>query len=354
LLQEQFAMSNKLGLVGGKLQHVCVSVSACLLAFLLLMGAATEVGAQGPASVVTPGGSLAYPTRPIELVIPFPAGGAQDVLARLLAEQLTRQMGVDVSVNNRPGSHGALASERVAKAAPDGHVLLMQQASLAFQIGHDTITHDIREFAPVGRAAIAPQFLVIDDRIPAQTLSEWFTLVRAYPHAYSYGYGAGSGLAWLYTDRAVRDGQVPRLEAKSEAAVVQDILAGRVSACFCTLPSVDAQVRKGKLRILAVAGQYRSSIAPSVPTLRESGYDGYVSEQWLGVLVPTRTPSVVVHRLANELRRALTGPDVRERLARVGLAPVLDTPHAFATTLHDDAAHWQRPPRTGMAERKIE
>src|SRR5690606_20734598 len=118
-------------------------------------------------------------------------------------------------------------------------------------------------------------------------------------------------------------GQVPQLAAKGEAAVVQEMLAGRISACFCALPSVQAQVRSGNLRVLAATGETRSALLPAAPTLRETGYEGYAAEQWLGVLAPPRTPHGVVQRLAGELRRALMSPDLRDRLALVGLVPVV-------------------------------
>lgn len=331
-----------------RVQHASASVIACVLSCMCIQtmfvsSAAAQAGT-GVAAIVGAGsGPSGFPARGIELVIPFPAGGAQDVLAQLLAERLTHQMDTPVTVINRPGVNGALANQIVAKAAPDGHVLLLQQASLALTTTSELRANDIaRDFTPVGRAAVAPMFLVIDARIPARTPAEWFALARAQPQAYSYGYGAGGGLAWFYTDRAGRQSGVPRLEAKSEAAVVQDMLAGRVSACFCALPSVQAQVRSGNLRVIAVAAETRSALLASVPTLREAGYDGYAVEQWLGVLAPARTSGAVAQRLAGELRRALEAPGSRERLARVGLEPVNDTPQAFAASLQDDAGKWQR------------
>ncbi|HVK51240.1 MAG TPA: tripartite tricarboxylate transporter substrate binding protein [Pseudoxanthomonas sp.] len=323
------------------------SVFGCLLAGLLLAGGLMQ-SAQAEAMTGLPvsTGPSGYPARGIELVIPFPPGGAQDVLARLLAERLTRQMDVPVTVTNRLGASGVLASETVARAPADGHVLLLQQASFAFQPGHEPRAPDpARDLIPVGRVAIAPLFLVIDARVPAQSVAEWQALLRSRPQTYSYGYGAAGSLAWLYTDRASRQADVPQLAAKGEAAVVQEMLAGRISACFCALPSVQAQVRSGKLRVLATTGDARSALLPAVPTFREAGYDGYETEQWLGLLAPPRTPQAIVQRLAGELRRALTSAEARERLAVAGLVPLADTPQAFAATLRDDASRWHRTAR---------
>lgn len=325
------------------------SVFIRLLAGLWLAGGLMQ-GAGAEALAVAPllTGPSGYPARSIDLVIPFPPGGAQDVLAQLLAERLTRQMDVPVTVSNRLGANGAVASEAVARAAADGHVLLLQQASLALQPGREPRAPDpARDLTPVGRVAIAPLFLVIDARIPAHTVAEWLALLRSRPQAYSYGYGTAGSLAWLYTDRASRQGDVPQLAAKGEAAVVQDMLAGRISACFCALPSVQAQVRSGKLRVIAATGEARSALLPAVPTFRESGYDGYTAEQWLGLFAPPRTPQAIVQRLASELRRTLTSADVRERLAVAGLVPLVDTPQSFAATLHDDASRWHRTARLG-------
>lgn len=325
------------------------SVLVRLLAGLLLAsGLMQSAGAEALAAAPVLTGPSGYPGRAIELVIPFPPGGAQDVLARLLAERLTRQMDVPVTVTNRLGANGTLASETVARAAADGHVLLLQQASLALQPGHEPrIPDPARDLTPVGRVAIAPLFLVIDARIPAQTIAEWLALLRSRPQAYSYGYGTTGSLAWLHTDRASRQGDVPQLAAKGEAAVVQEMLAGRISACFCALPSVQAQVRSGKLRVIAVTGEARSALLPAIPTFREAGYDGYTAEQWLGLFAPPRTPQAIVQRLAGELRRTLMSADVHERLAVVGLVPLVDTPQSFAATLHDDASRWRRAARLG-------
>ena len=326
----------------------CESVLVRLLAGLwLAAGLLPVASAEGVVAVpAQQAGPSGYPARAIELVIPFPAGGVQDVLARLLAERLTQQMDVPVTVTNRLGVNGALASQTVTRAPADGHVLLLQQASLAFQPGHESRAPEVaRELIPVARVAVAPLFLVIDARIPAHTLAEWFALLRSRPQDYSYGHGAAGGLAWLYTEQAGRQGDVPQLAAKGEAAVVQEILAGRISACFCALPSVQAQVRSGKLRVIAVTGETRSALLPVVPTFREAGYDGYAAEQWLGVFAPPRTPPAVVQRLAGELRRGLASVDLRERLALVGLAPQVDTPQAFAAALRDDAGRWHRAAR---------
>ncbi len=301
-----------------------------------------------PAAAQVPSGPSGYPARAVDIIIPFPAGGAQDVLARLLAERLTRQMDVPVSVINRPGANGMLASDIVAKAPSDGHVLLLQQASMVFQSGHEPAPSDIfKDFTPVGRAALTPLFLVVDARVPARTAGEWFALLSSNPKPYNYGYGVAGSLSWMYAEYASRYAQVDVLHvaAKGEGAVVQEMLAGRISACFCTLPSIQAQLRTGKLRVLAVTGETRSSLLPTVPTFHEAGFAGYATEQWLALFAPGKTPKAIIQRLSGELRRALSSPDMRDRLAVTGLVPYIDTSEAFAATLRDDVSRWQRGAR---------
>lgn len=290
------------------------------------------------------GRSVTFPARALRMIVPFPAGGVADAVARLLAERLAVRLGVPVEVDNRPGSAGTMAGDMVAKANSDGHTLLFHQANMLIQPGLEPVPYDvIRDFTPVARVAATPLFLVIDGHLPMTTVQQWVTAVRSSPASYSYGYGQPGSPSHLYAEYAVRGipNSVPLVTAKGESAVVQEMLAGRISACFCSWSSVQSHVRSGALKILGVTGPMRSPVAPSAPTLQESGMEGYSALAWYGVMAPAKTPRAIVARLANELDSVTNERDVRAQLLAAGLSPVRDSPEAFATAIRSESVQWQ-------------
>lgn len=291
-----------------------------------------------------PARAVSFPARPLRMIVPFPAGGVADAVARLLAERLALRLGVPVEVDNRPGSSGTTAGDLVAKASSDGHTLLFHQANMLIQPGLEPVPYDVmRDFTPVVRVAATPLFLVIDGRLPMTTPQQWSTAVRSNPASYSYGYGQPGSPSHLYAEYAVRGipNSVPLVIAKGESAVVQEMLAGRISACFCSWSAVQAHVRSGTLRILGVTGPVRSPLTPQVPTLQESGMDGYGALAWYGVMAPAKTPRAIVARLATELDSVTNERDVRAQLLAAGLTPVHDSPEAFATAIRSESVQWQ-------------
>jgi tripartite-type tricarboxylate transporter receptor subunit TctC len=287
---------------------------------------------------------LTYPGRPVRLIVPFPAGGVPDAVARMVAERLALALGAPVEVDNRTGSAGTMAGEVVSKASSDGHTLLFHQSTMLIQQGVDPMPYDVvRDFTPVVRIASMPLFLVVDARLPMRTPQQWLHAVRSSPAVYSFGSGQAGTPAHLYAEywiRGVRNG-VPLVTAKGEAAVVQEMLAGRISACFCTYATVQAHVRNGGLRLLGVTGAARSPLAPAVPTLQEAGMDGFGSAPWFGVMAPAKTPRAIVTRLATALQKVMNEGEVRERLLSAGLTPLEDSPDAFATAIRSESIQWQ-------------
>ncbi|SCU80756.1 Extra-cytoplasmic solute receptor [Cupriavidus necator] len=288
--------------------------------------------------------SMSFPDRPMRLIVPFPAGGVADAVARMLAERLSVRLGVPVEVDNRPGAAGTIAGDVVAKASSDGHTLLLHQANMLIQPGLEPVPYDVvRDFTPVARVATTPLFLVIDARLPMRTPEQWMIAVKSNPGSYSYGYGQPGSPSHLYAEYAVRGirSGVPLVTAKGEAAVVQEMLAGRVSACFCSFAAVQGQVRSGGLRLLGVTGVARSPLAPLVPTLQESGLEGYAAAAWFGVMAPAKTPRAIVARLAVELDAVMSEREVRSRLQAAGVTPLRDSPEAFATAIRSESIQWQ-------------
>ncbi|MCT9119016.1 tripartite tricarboxylate transporter substrate-binding protein [Cupriavidus gilardii] len=297
-----------------------------------------------PSGAAARSASMSFPARPLRLVVPFPAGGVPDAIARTLAEKLAARLGVPVEVDNRPSANGTTAGDVVAKASSDGHTLLLHQSTMLIQSGVEPLPYDVvRDFTPVARVAAMPLFLVIDARLPIRTPQQWIAAVRANPGAYSVGTAQAGTPAHLYAEYAVRGipNGVPLVTAKGEAALVQEMLAGRISACFCNFAPVQQHVREGTLRLLGVAGSARSPLAPGVPTLHESGLDGYGAGPWLGVLAPAKTPRAIVARLATVLDEVMREGDVGRRLESVGLTPLRDSPEAFATSIRSESIQWQ-------------
>jgi len=293
---------------------------------------------------------ISFPARSLRMIVPFPAGSVADAVARLLAERLEVRLAVPVEVDNRPGASGTMAGDLVAKASSDGHTLLFHQANMLIQPGLEPVPYDVmRDFTPVARVAATPLFLVIDGRLPMTTSQQWVTAVRSNPASYSYGYGQPGSPSHLYAEYAVRSvsNGVPLVTAKGENAVVQEMLAGRISACFCSWTAVQSHVRSGALKILGVAGPLRSPLAPQVPTLQESGLDGYGALAWYGVMAPAKTPRAIVARLAGELDNVTNERDVQTQLLAAGLTPVRDSPEAFATAIRSESVQWQVIMRQG-------
>lgn len=288
--------------------------------------------------------SLTYPARPIRMVVPFAAGAVPDAMARMLAERLAARFGVPVEVDNRPSANGTTAGDVVAKASSDGHTLLLHQSTMLIQSGLEPVPYDVvRDFTPVARVAAMPLFLVVDARLPVHTAHQWLAAARSNPGAYTVGTAQPGTPAHLYAEYAVRGipNGVPLVTAKGEAALVQEMLAGRVAACFCNIAAVQPYVKTGVLRLLAVAGASRSPLAPNVPTLAESGLDGYGAAPWLGVLAPAKTPRAIVAKLAATLEEVMKEGEVRARLDEVGLTPLRDSPEAFATAIRSESIQWQ-------------
>ena len=336
-------------------QGMASRVASRLRVFALLCLAGLVAGTGGPvqARPATPQATptqtaftrpISFPVRPIRLIVPFPAGGVPDAVARLLAERLAIRLGVPVDVDNRPGAGGTTAGDVVAKASSDGHTLLFHQATMLIQPGLEPVPYDVvRDFTPVARVATMPLFLVIDARLPMRTPQQWLTAVNASPAAYSYGSGQAGSPSHLYAQYAVHGvpNGVPLVIAKGEGAVVQEMLAGRVSACFCSFAAVQAHVKNGNLRLLGVTGVARSQLAPAVPTLQESGLDGYGAGAWYGVIAPAKTPHAIVARIASELDAVMGEREVRDRLLAAGLTPLRDSPEAFATAIRSESIQWQ-------------
>jgi tripartite-type tricarboxylate transporter receptor subunit TctC len=295
------------------------------------------VGAPAPAQV--------YPGRQIELVVPFVAGGTTDNIARMLAQRFSDSWRQTVIVSNRPGGGSTIGTQAVAKAAPDGHTLLVTTISFAITAGLQKLPYDaIQDFAPVTELASVPLVLVVHASVAATNLQEFIALAKSQPGGLDYASsGAGTSphlAAELFNAMAgVRLVHVP---FKGNAEGINAMLGGHVKVYFALVPAVLQHVRTGKLRAIAVTTEARLASLPDVPTIAELGFPGYEISSWQGLLAPAGTPKNVVAKINAEAVAMINAPDVRQRISQEGADPVGSTPDQFAARLKAEIAKWAK------------
>jgi tripartite-type tricarboxylate transporter receptor subunit TctC len=303
----------------------------------------------GAAALARPRLARAQEAGPIRIVVPFAAGGPADLVARTLGAKMSDTFGQPVVIENRDGAGGNIGTAVVARAAPDGRTLLLGtngplviNVSLFSSLGFDPL----KDFTPISHLASVPLYLVVPTSLPANSVQELVDAARARPGSISYassGIGSGGHLAGgLLAHRA--GVQMTHVPYRGAAPAMTDLLAGRVQMLFVGLPAVEAYVREGKVKILAVVTPQRTSGRPDVPTVAEAAHlPGFEIASWYGLLGPAGLPSSVVERLAGEAVRALGLPDVSGLLfTRNGLEKVASTPEAFAATLRREIPEYRQ------------
>lgn len=272
-----------------------------------------------------------WPTKPIKLLVPFAVGGGIDLMARITAQRLSEQLGQQVVVENQGGGGGTIASAAVARAAPDGYTLVFHSVSSAVvnAVTLPKLSYDpIGGFTPVTLAARFPLVMVINPEIPARTMREFIALLKASPGKYSYGSsGIGTGIhiaAELFKSLAQVD--IVHVPYKGTAAVMSDLLAGRVAMLLDGVPPQVSNINGGKVRALAVTTTTRSEVLPSVPTMVESGLAGYDIPFWTAIFAPAGTPKTSVDRIAAEVGKGMKNPETMKRLKELGAEGVGSTP----------------------------
>ena len=276
-----------------------------------------------------------YPSKPIRLVVPFSAGSATDILARIIGTKMGEGGTYQVIVDTRPGAGGTLGATGVAKAAPDGYTLILVSvghainATLYPKLAYDTV----RDFAPVSLVATVPNVLVVNAGSKYKSVRDLVTAARAAPGTLNFD-SAGSGSSTHLSGEMFRMQagiDIVHIPYKGTGEALTDVMAGRGDMMFAPTVSAMPFVRQGKLRALAVTTARRSSSLPDIPTVAESGLPGYAFDSWFGILAPAGTPKEVVDTLNAEIGKALAAPDVRERLAAQGAEPKRSSPQEFAS-----------------------
>jgi tripartite-type tricarboxylate transporter receptor subunit TctC len=288
-----------------------------------------------------------YPTKPIRLVVPFPAGGTTDILAREVGQRLSTSLGQPVVIDNRPGAAGNIGSELVAKSAPDGYTLLMATVgthainpSLYAKLPYDHVA----DFAPVILVASVPNVLEVTPSLPVNSVADLIKLAKEKPGQINFA-SSGSGTSIhlsgeLFKTMAGVD--MTHVPYKGSAPALADLIGGQVQVMFDNLPSSLPQIKAGKLRAIAVTSAQRAPALPNVPTIAESGLPGFEASSWFGVVAPAGTPPAIVARLNADLNLWLQTPDAREKLLAQGAAAAGGSPEQFATHIRAETEKWAK------------
>jgi len=314
----------------------------------LLRATTLLVGIAGLALALAAGAQApAYPTKPIRLVVPFPPGGATDLIARAVAQKLAEAWGASVVVDNRPGAGGNIGTELVARSAPDGYTLEMGTVgthainpSLYAKIPYD----HIKDFAPVILVAGVPNVLEVNPSVPVQTVQELIAYAKANPGKLNFASsGAGTSIHLSGELFKVMAGvQMTHVPYKGSGPALQDLLGGQVQLMFDNLPPSLPQIKAGKLRALAVTSSVRAPALPEVPTIAESGLPGFEASSWFGILAPAGTPPAIVAKVNAEVSKWLASPEGKEKLAGIGANAAGGSPEDFTRHIQAETAKWAK------------
>ncbi len=308
------------------------------------------------AGLVATGGTLlagaahaqAYPDpkKPIRIIVPTAPAGGNDAMARIVAQKLNERLKQPVIVENKSGANGAIGSEYVAKAAPDGYTILFGYiATHGINPGLSKLPYDaVKDFAPIAQISEAPVVLVVNPAVPAKSVQELIALAKSKPGAISYA-SAGNGTAphiaaELFKQMTGVD--MVHVPYKGSGPAVTDTLAGQTQVMFPSLVAASGHIKSGKLRGLAISGKARSELFPSLPTVAESGVKGFEVTQWYGFFAPAKTPKEIVEKLNREIVAVMNDPDTKAKFAAQGAEVVTGSPEAFGKLVQSEIAKWSQ------------
>ena len=312
------------------------------VAIALSMAASTASLAQG------------YPSKPVRLIVPFPAAGATDLFARTLGQKMSEKLGTTLVIDNKPGAGGAIGSDLAAKAPPDGYTLLLATTSthsigpaITSKLPYDTV----RDFSPIAHVGDAPSIMLVPVDSPARTVREWIAYAQKNPGRLNYASSGNGTIVQLTAElfKAQAGVFVTHIPYKGTALAIPDLISGKVDVLFDSLPTGMPHVRDGRLRALGVTSLKRSPLAPELPPIADT-LPGYESNTWFGFYGPKGLPADIVARVNKAANEALADPEVKEKLSRLGIEPAAPgTPEQFAKMVAADAAKWKKI----VVERKI-
>jgi tripartite-type tricarboxylate transporter receptor subunit TctC len=289
---------------------------------------------------------VAYPTRPVRVIVPFPPGSGVDLTTRIVMPKLAESMGQQFIVDNRGGAGGIVGTEIASKAPADGyHLFVGGGSSITVTPIMSKVSYNIgRDFAPISLVASVPFILVVHPAMPAKTLADLVKLARAKPGAINYASTGNWTTPHMTTELFRMEAKIDIVHVpyKGSAPALTDLLGGQIEMFFCNMLSAIPHLGSGKLRALAVTSAQRSPVSPQTPTVAESGYPGFESGTWFGVLAPAGVPKEILAKLHTELVRAVRRNDTREQLASQGAAAIGSRPDEFAAYIKTETVKWGR------------
>ena len=287
-----------------------------------------------------------YPTKPVHIVVPYPAGGAVDAFARVLTQQLSEMWGQQVVVDNRPGASTMIGADQVAKSPPDGYTLLLTAELTLVIVPHlyEKIPYDpLRDFAPVVALVSATQALVANPSLPVKTVKDLVALAKAKPGQLTYGsFGNGStGHLNMEVLQAMTGARFNHIPYNGAGPAMNDVIGGHIDFMLAALSIVKGNVQAGKLRMIGVGSNHRSSEFPDVPTISESGAPGFEAKSWFGLVAPAGTPPDVIKKINQDVTKVISDRAFAEKfLAAQGLEPITGTPEQFAALVRAETVRW--------------
>jgi len=312
--------------------------AACLVLMALAAAAAGAAFAQA-----------GYPSKPVRLVVPSSAGGGTDIVARIIAPELSKRLGQQVVIDNRPGAGTMIGIEVAAKSPPDGYTLLMGLSTLAINSAlYKKVPYDpVRDFAPITVAVTSASILVVHPSLPVKTLKELISFARARPGQLNYA-SAGVGTYPQMTYElflSMAKLKMVHIPYKGTAPAMIDMLAGQVATMAATVLTGLPHIRTGRLRPLGITSAKRNAVVPDIPTVAEGGLPGYESVQWYAVLAPAQTPRNIIAKLHTELVQVLHSPEIKKRFAADAAETVGNTPEEFARHIRSELDKWEKVAR---------
>lgn len=296
-----------------------------------------------------------YPSKPVRFVVPFAVGGASDVFARYLSQQLAPRLGQSIVAENKPGAGGTLAAAEVVRASADGYTLLIADVGANAIAGslYPKLAYDpVRDFAPVHLSFSLPIVLIAHPSVPATNVRELLAYLRANPGKANYASAGSGGISHLAGEmlKQLANVDIVHVPYKGGAPGLAAVLSGEAQMMFVSVPTALAHVRSGKLRALAAAGPRRSSALPDVPTMIEAGVAGYSADSWGGLVAPAGTPRDVLGRLNREINELMKTVEIRDRLQSMGYEPLSGTPEEFAAFIRNETDKWAKIVRVSGAK----
>ncbi len=307
------------------------------------------VGAVVVAALLIPSGYAAdqYPYKSIRIILPGPPGGGADLLARVLGQRLTTDLGQTFVIDNRPGAGGMLGMDLAAKAAPDGYTIVMGNSGPNAVIPNlvKNVPYDpIKDFSPISLVASAANLLVVPQSVQANSVSDLVQLAKSKPGQMTYASGGNGQASHLAAElfKLMAGINVIHVAFKGSGPAVLDLVGGRVDMMFSNIPSAMPQINAGKIRALAVTSAVRSKLVPKLPTMAESGVPGYESSQWYGLLAPAKVPGTIVNTLATNVSIAVKADEINSVLFKQGFDPIGSTQGEFGDHIRKELAKWKK------------